>query len=157
MNRVQMRKSVVERWRVRGKLQLECAKVLHEAVQVSVPVLIYGSEKLIWKKKEMSRIRVVQMDNLRGLLGIRRRNKVPNAQIRELCRVTKGVDERIDEGVLQWLLHMERVENDRIAKRVYVGESVDSPSIGRSRKWWIDTLKNCLKKVFDVRQERRMV
>ena len=40
------------------------------------------------------------MDNLRGLLGIRRMDRVPNAWIRELCRVKKGLDERIDEGVL---------------------------------------------------------
>ena len=40
------------------------------------------------------------MDNLRGLLGIRRMDKVLNAQISVLCGVTKGVDKRIDEGVL---------------------------------------------------------
>ena len=59
-------------------LQLECARVLHETL--FVPVLMYGSETMLWKEKERSRIRAVQMDNLRGLLGIR----------------------RIDEGVLRW-------------------------------------------------------
>ena len=39
--------------------------------------------------------------NLRGLLGIRRLNRVLNELIRELCRVMKGVDERINEDVLQ--------------------------------------------------------
>ena len=60
------------------------------------------------------------MDNLRGLLGIGRMDRVPNAQIRELCRVTKGVDKRIDEGSLL-ICYVERMENDRILKRVYVG------------------------------------
>ena len=46
---------------------------------------------------------------------------VLNAWIRQLCGVTKGVDEKIDEGVLRWFGHVERMENDRIAKRVYVG------------------------------------
>ena len=45
--------------------------------------------------------------------------------------VTKRADERIDEGVLQWFVH---VENDRIAKRFYVGECADSCSVGRPRK-----------------------
>ena len=67
--------------------------VLHESLLVSV--LIHDSEKMLWKDK--SRIRAVQMDNLRRLLGIRRMDRVPNAQIRELCRVTKGVNEMIDE------------------------------------------------------------
>ena len=51
--------------------------VLHETLLV--PVLMYGSETMIWKEEERSRIRAVQMDNLRGLLSIRRTDKVPNA------------------------------------------------------------------------------
>ena len=50
------------------------------------------------------------MDNLRGLLGIRRMDIVPNAWIRELCRVMKGVDKRIDESVLYWFRNVEREE-----------------------------------------------
>ena len=79
-------------------LQLECAKVLHEILLVAV--LMYGSETIIWKENERSRISAVQMDKLRGLLGIRRVDRALNARIRELCGVTKGVDKRIDEGVL---------------------------------------------------------
>ena len=37
------------------------------------------------------------MDNLRGLLNIRRIDRVPNAWIKELFAVRKGLDERIDE------------------------------------------------------------
>ena len=50
-------------------LQLECGRVLHESLLV--PVIAYGSETKIWREKKRSRIRAVQMDNLRGLLGIR--------------------------------------------------------------------------------------
>ena len=49
-------------------------------------------------------------------------DRVQNARIRELCRVRKGLDERIDEGVLRWLGHVERMERDRTDKRVYVRE-----------------------------------
>ena len=62
------------------------------------------------------------MDKLRGLLGIRGMDRVQNARIRELRGVKKGLDERIDEGVLRWFRHVKRKERDRIAKRVYVGE-----------------------------------
>ena len=74
------------------------------------------------------------MDNLRGLLCIRRRDSVSNALIGELCVVMKGVDERIDKGVLRWLGHVEKMEIDRIAKRVYVRECAGSRSVGRPRK-----------------------
>ena len=48
--------------------------------------------------------------------------RVPNAMIREFCGVTKGLNERVDEGVLRWFGHVERRENDRFAKRIYVGK-----------------------------------
>ena len=99
-------------------LQLVCARVLHEGLLG--PVLLYGSYTLIYREKERSRIRAVQMDNFRGLLGVMRMNRAPNARSRELCGVPKG----FDENVVRWFGHIERMENDRIAKRVYVGESV---------------------------------
>ena len=78
-------------------LQLACARVFHETLLVSV--LTYDSETILWRKEERSRNTAVQMDNLRGLFGIRRMDRVPNARISELCGLMKGVDERIDEGV----------------------------------------------------------
>ena len=69
----------------------------------------------------MSKVRAVQMDNLKGLLGIWGINKVLNEQITELCGVMKGMDERIDEGVFWRFSHMETKDN-KISKRVHVGE-----------------------------------
>ena len=49
-----------------------------------------------------------------------------------MCRVTKvtkGVDEKNDKSVLQWLGHIERVRNNRIAKSVYVEYKMDSRRI----------------------------
>ena len=48
-------------------------------------------------------------------------DRVPNAQIKELCRWKKGLDERIDEGILRWFSHVERIERDRIAKSLFRG------------------------------------
>ena len=80
-------------------LQLECASVLHETLLV--PVLMYCSETMIWKEKELSRIRAIQMDNLRGLLGIRV-DKVPNTRIRELYGVTKGLMKMFSGNAAMW-------------------------------------------------------
>ena len=43
-------------------LQLECTRVLHETLLV--PFLLYGSETMLWKEKERSRVRTLQMVNL---------------------------------------------------------------------------------------------
>ena len=53
--------------------------MLHEGLLV--PVLLYGNETMIWKEKERSMIRVVQMDNLSGFLVVKRMDRVPNARI----------------------------------------------------------------------------
>ena len=53
-------------------LQLDCARVLHETLLVlflcMAATQCYGKRK----EKERSRVRAVQMDNLKGFLGIRR-------------------------------------------------------------------------------------
>ena len=55
----------------------------------------------IRREKERSRIKVVQMDNLKVLFGIRRMDRVLKAWNRVLDEVAKGVEERIDKNVLQ--------------------------------------------------------
>ena len=50
------------------------------------------------------------------------------------------------------------MENDRIAKRVYVGECAGGRLVVRPQKRWIDTVKGCVRKrSLDVGQVRRMV
>ena len=51
-------------WSMLGVCSFECAKVLHETLLV--PVVMYGSETMIWMEEERSRIKNVQMDNFRG-------------------------------------------------------------------------------------------
>ena len=74
------------------------------------------------------------MDNLRGLLCIRRMDKVPNARIRQLCGVTKGVNEKIEESIFRWFGNVERMKNDSIVKGVYLGECAASHTVSRPRK-----------------------
>ena len=80
---------------------------------------------------EISRIRAVQMNNLRGLFGIRKMDRLLNVQIRELCGVTKGLDDGTDESVRRRFDNIERMGNDnRIDKKAYVGERMGSCLIG---------------------------
>ena len=63
-------------------------------------------------------------------------------------KVMKGVYERIDEGVLWWFVH---VENDRIAKRVYVevfqGRRVELGVNLWQGEWGMEEKENCAGKV----------
>ena len=53
----------------------------------------------LYGEKRRGRIRNVQLDGLRDLLGIRRMDRMPNSQVREMYEVTKVMDDRIDESV----------------------------------------------------------
>ena len=59
--------------------------------------------------------------------------------------MTKGGDKKV-YGLLRRFNHMERMENDRTAKRVHVGECAGSRTVVRLRKRLIDTVKDCLKR-----------
>ena len=83
------------------------------------------------EEKERSRIRAIQTDNLRGLLDIKSMDRVPHARIKEFVRIDEGVNKKIAEDILRWFGHVERMKNDRIAKRVYVGVCASSNSVGR--------------------------
>ena len=77
----------------------ECSRKVASGRRVAG--VIYG--------KRRRDLKAVQTDNLRGLLGIRRMDRVPNARISELCGVKKGIDESIDESVFRWLGNVERM------------------------------------------------
>ena len=80
------------------RLQLECAKVLHEALLLTVS--LYGSETMVKRDRERAKFRVLQIDNLRDVLGIRRMNRVPNLRVKWLRGVTK---EKGNDGTsLKW-------------------------------------------------------
>ena len=114
--------------------------------ELLVPVPLCGSKTMVGREKKRSRIRTVQMmDNLRGLLGIRRMDRVLNARIRKLCGVGKGVDENIDESVLRCFDQIERMRNNMITKRVYVGECMKSCWVDQEQNRWTDAVNDCKK------------
>ena len=101
-------------------LSLKCTRILHESMLL--PVLLDGSETMVWNKKYRSKVQAVQMDNLRSVLGLKRTDKIRNEFIRNTCGVEKGINESINESMLRWFGHVEGMEDSRLAKRMYKGE-----------------------------------
>ena len=87
-------------------LQIECARALHETLLV--PVLMHVSER----RRDLE-LGLYRWTTSEAFLG--------GWIASQMHGVTKGVDERIDDGVLWWFDYVEMMEKDRIAKRVYVG------------------------------------
>ena len=57
---------------------------------------------MIWKEKDRSMIRAVQIYILKDFLGIRRMDKVPNTRISKLCGVTKGFMKMFSDDSAMW-------------------------------------------------------
>ena len=67
-------------------------------------------------------------------------DRVPNARIRELLGVTKWVDEMIDESILRWFGHVERIEIDR--KFSVMPEGPGAFSLNDFRMFIMDSAEN---------------
>ena len=65
------------------------------------------------------------------------------------------MSQRIDQGVLRWFRHIERMGDDRMAKRVYASNVRGVRRRGRPRKCWMDGVKELLaRKGLNIREAK---
>ena len=83
------------------------------------PSHLYGCEVWTLKVCEKKRIEAVEKNCLRNICCLRRSDRVPNVEIRRKCGKNTSMSQRIDQGVLRWFGHVERMGDERMAKRVY--------------------------------------
>ena len=114
----------------------EVKKSLRDSVLL--PTLTYGSETWSMREGEMSKIRAVEMSFLRAASGISIVEGVSNERIYENFGMSErkegmscGVMEWMKRNTLRWYGHVNRLEEDRLVKRVYDSE-VDG-RVGRGR------------------------
>merc|ERR1712002_182437 len=82
------------------------------------PSLLYGCETRVLKVQDRRRMEAVEMNCLRNICGRRRIDRVLNIEIRGMCGKNVGVSERMDQGILKWFGHVERMGNERLVKSV---------------------------------------
>ena len=104
---------------------------------------MYGCEVWTLKVRERKRMEAVKMNCLRNICGLRRIDRVSNVEIRR-CRKNVSVRQRIDQGLLRWFGHVERMGGERMAKRVYESNVRGVRRRGRPRKCWMDRVKEVL-------------
>ena len=86
------------------------------------PSLLYGCETWVLNVRDRRRMEAVEMNCLRNICRLRRIDRVPNVEIRRMCGRDVSVSQRMDQGVLRWFGHVERMENERLVKRMYESE-----------------------------------
>ena len=128
-------------------------RVLYE--KVIVPTVTYGSELWGMKVSERRRLNVFEMKCLRSMAGVSRLDRLRNEEVRERTGVRKELAARVDTNVLRWFGHVERMENERLTKRV-INSKVDGRNVrGRPRFGWMDGVKKALNdRRLDVREAK---
>ena len=131
-------------------LGMNVKKVLYE--KVVVPTIMYGSESWGMKVTERQKPLVFEMKCLRSMTGVSRLDRVRNEVVRARTGVRRELAARVDMNVLRWFGHVERMDNERLLKKV-MNAKVDGRSArGRPRFGWMDGVKRALN---DRRMDRR--
>ncbi|KAJ4434293.1 hypothetical protein ANN_22845 [Periplaneta americana] len=97
------------------------AKLVQKSTRIKIyntlalPFLLYGSEIWSLKKKDMNRIKAMEMKFLRRTAGYTLLDRKRNEEILEQLEV-ESVEEKISRYKFNWLDHVRRMENSRIPK-----------------------------------------
>lgn len=82
---------------------------------------------------------------LRKICGISWKDKIPDTEVLERCKIT-GIEAMLIKAQLRWSGHVVRVEDSRIPKALFYGELVDGRRHkGGQYKRYKDVLKSSLK------------
>ncbi|KAI5646743.1 hypothetical protein NE865_00998 [Phthorimaea operculella] len=113
------------------------------------PILMYGCETWTLTLKEENKLLVAERKILRKILGpvknldgsyrVRK-----NAEIEDLVAEPNIIGETKAHR-LRWLGHIERMEEDRSAKKAYLGKPYGRRPVGRPRYRWSDVVQSDLR------------
>ena len=109
--------------------------------RIVVPTVMYGSESWGMRVEERNKLDVAEMNCLRSICGVTRRDRVRNEVVRQRVGVHEKLSKRIDRKVLKWFGHVERMGSERLTKRVYMSEVGGRRGRGRPPTRWIDGVK----------------
>ena len=122
------------------------------------PSLLYGSETWVMNKSERKKIEAVEMDCLRSICDLRRLDRVPNTEVHRRSGKEVTVGAKMDQSVLRWFGHVERMDEERLMRRVYQSDGEGTKRRGRPRKGWLDGVLNVLnEKVLNIQRARECV
>ena len=97
-------------------LGMNVKKVLFE--KAVVPTVMYGSESWGMKVTERQKLNVFEMKCLRSMTGVSWLDRVRNEVVRVRTGVRRELAAGVDMNVLRWFSHVERMDNERLLKKV---------------------------------------
>ena len=123
-------------------LGMNVKKVLYE--KVIVPTVTYGSECWGMKVSDRQKLNVFEMKCLRSMTGVTRMDRIRNEVVRQRTGVEVDLASRVDMNVLRWFGHVERMEDERMLKKVINARVNGVGARGRPRLGWMDGVRKAL-------------
>ena len=111
-------------------LGIKAKKCLYEGV--IIPTALYGAEAQGMRSAERMKVNVLEMKCLRSLVGVSRLDRVRNEEARRTGTERESAS-KADQRVLKWFGHVEKMDEDRMARRVLMAEVNGGRVRGRPR------------------------
>ena len=96
------------------------------------------------RSAERRKLNVLEMKCWRSLVGVSRMDRVRNEEVRRRAGIERESASRVDQRVLNWFGHVERMEGCLVARRVLMAELSGGQVRGRPRLGWVDCVKVAL-------------
>ena len=93
---------------------------------------------------ERQKLNVFEMKCLRSMTGVSRLERVRNEVVRTRTGMRRELAARVDMKVLRWFGHVERMDNERLLKKVMNAKVNGRSARGRPRFGWMDGVKRAL-------------
>src|SRR5215469_16575957 len=106
----------MEVWK-KGNMSMGMKRRIYECVVV--PKIMYGSEVWVLNADDRHRLEVFEMRSLRNMCGVTLRDRVRNVRIREWRGWDGGIISRYEQVILKWYGHVLKMDDERLAKRVF--------------------------------------
>ena len=83
---------------------------------------LYGPEAWGLRTAYRTKVNVLEMKCLRSLVGMSRMERVRNDEMRRIARKQRKLASRMDQRLLWWFEHVERMDKYRMARMVLMVE-----------------------------------
>ena len=104
------------------------------------PILTNAAETRTDTAKTMQILEVTEMKTLRRIINKTRRDRMRNESIRETCGI-QNITSWVQRRRTEWSMHISRVAEDRLVRKVHDGIPEGNRSRGRPMKRWRDALE----------------
>ena len=96
------------------------------------------------RSAERREVNVLEMKCLRSLVGVSRMDIVRNEEVLRRAGIERKLASRADQRILRWFRHVERRDEYRMARKVWMAEVSGGRVRGRQRLGWMDSVKVAL-------------